>query len=343
MRLPDAGRIRIGVKGSKGQPQKLDRFRFTSTDPVALEQVADLYGGQITPWSDPKAGAGQFQVITEAREIRIALPPDPLGNTPIYELWTGGGCARRCDGEVCEMLTSGQDGLDLQQVPCICDAKGELACKVTTRLSVLLPEIRFVGVWRLDTHGWNAAQELPGMVELIRTLQDRGVVRGLLRVEERVQVLAGQTRKYMVPVLGIDESVEALAAGSARLGALGASTPLPELGSGVIEPGAEPPYEGDVQQDPGTPGDSALPLAAACDGTEAPGSADDEIIDAEIVEPIADDAVALLLAVADTGPKKSKALKAARLWAEHKGVVLPGSFDEITDPFLADAALKALI
>jgi len=182
-RIPDAGRIRIGRKGPKGQPQKLDRFRFTSPDPAALEQVAAIYGGTVGPWSDPKAGAGQFELVTDARELRIALPPDPLGGTPIYEQWSGGGCQRRCDGEVCQTITEAVDGFDMVEVPCRCAAEGVLACKVTTRLSVLLPEIRFVGVWRLDSHGWNAAQELPGMVELIRSLQDKGIVRGVLRVE----------------------------------------------------------------------------------------------------------------------------------------------------------------
>lgn len=290
-RLPDAGRIRIGRKvranNGKERPDKLDRFRFTSTDKAAIDQVADIYGGIPQPWSDPKAAAGQHEVITDASEIRVALPPDPLGGTPIYEMWSGGGCARRCDGEWCEMLTQGRDGIDLQRVPCLCDAKGELACKLTTRLSVLLPEIRFVGVWRIDTHSWNAAHELPGMVEVIRSLQDRGIVRGILRVEHRIQQVAGETRRFAVPVLGLDASVEALAAGHASVGALGASgynRPVAEIGSGghgsAEDHDRDHPHDGDVSSPAGSP--STDPE------TDTPGpratAPDDDVIDAEIID-----------------------------------------------------------
>lgn len=330
MRLPQAGRIRIGKKGPKGQPQKLDRFRFTSPDRSALEAIARTYGGDVKPWSDPKAGAGQHEVITDATELRIALPPDPLGGSPTYEMWSNGGCQRRCDGVTCEMLVSGPDGLDLQHVSCVCDAKGALECKVTTRLSVLLPDVRFVGVWRLDSHGWNAAQELPGMVDLIRSLQDRGIIRGLLRVEERVQTLAGQTRRYMVPVLGVDESLDALAAGSAAVSSLGAAPATAgELGAGSSGEDA-------IEQEPtgsdGAEGDGSL---------TSPGTPDDEVVDAELVDDDTD-ALVLLRETATTGPKRSKALRAARGAAEAKGLVLPVEFDEIREPVLVAAALEAV-
>lgn len=209
-RIPVGGRIRIGVKSGKAM-KAIETFRFTSQNRPALDEIAALYGGTVKPWSDPKAAPGQFEVITDANEIRIALPPDPLGGTPAYELWSGGGRQRCCDGETCEMLVNGADGIDLVQAECICFTKGALECRLITRLSVILPEIRFVGVWRIDTKSQNAAVELPGMVELIRSLQDRGLTRGLLRIESRRQVTAGETRQFKVPVLGIDASVEALA------------------------------------------------------------------------------------------------------------------------------------
>jgi hypothetical protein len=320
MRLPEAGRIRIGTSKKAtsrngkefDQPVKLDRFRFTSSDPVALGQVAELYGGTVLPWTHAKAAAGQFEVTTDAREIRIALPPDPLGNTPIYEMWEGGGCQRRCDGEVCETPAKGADGVELQQIPCICAAKGALACKVTTRLSVLLPEIRFVGVWRLDSHGWNAAQELPGMVELIRSLQDRGVVRGLLRVEARSQVLGGETRDFMVPVLGVDESVEALASGASRLNALGTGPGVPALEAGT---------EGEDQQPSADPnGNGGTPEPAS------PSDRDNEIVDAEIV---GDDRT--LADVLPEGVSPSKALVIAQRIIREQGGEKPTALEQVTD------------
>lgn len=289
-RLPTGGRIRIGVKSGRAM-KALDTFRFTSPDPAALGQVAELYGGAVKEWKEPKAAPGQFELFTDASEIRIALPPDPLGGTPMYELWGGGGRQRYCDGETCEMLVQGTDGIDMQHAPCLCIAKEELACKLITRLSVLLPEIRFVGVWRIDTKSQNAAEELPGMVDLIRSLQDRGIVKGLLRIESRRQVVAGETRQFKVPVLGVDESIEALAAGAGRMGsALGTgSVPV----AGELEAGEA--GDGDV---PGV-GPDAEPLPSRTD--------DDDVIDAEIV---GDDRT--LADVLPVGVSEGRALAVAR-------------------------------
>lgn len=265
-RLPEAGRIRLGVKTQRAM-KSIDTFRFTSQDEASIEQVASIYGGTVKPWSDPKAVGNQFEVITEANELRIALPPDPLGGTPIYEMWGGGGCERRCDGETCEHYVAGRDGIDLEDGPCICSNKGVLECRPITRMSVLLPEVRFLGVWRLDTKSMNAAQELPGMVELIQNLQAKGITRAVLRVERREQRIAGQTRKFVVPVLGLDASVEQLASGSTALGQI--AGPEPErlalaAGNGHTE-------DRELEADSG-------------DRTEYTHGADDEVVDAELVD-----------------------------------------------------------
>lgn len=218
-RIPEAGRIRTGVKTGNAM-KALPEFRFTSHDEEALGQIAAMYGGTVAPWSDPKAAAGQFEVITEAPEIRVVLPPDPLGGTPIYELWGGGGCERRCDGLTAVVLQQGPDGLEQVQTSCICVAKGEMSCKVITRLSVILPEVRFAGVWRLDTKSWNAAQELPGMVEMIQSMQGQGLTYATLALKHRRSVSAGKTHRFIIPVLGIPASIESLAAGGQQLGSL---------------------------------------------------------------------------------------------------------------------------
>lgn len=232
-RIPEAGRIRIGVKTERAM-KSIPEFRFTSHDREALTQIAEMYGGNVVPWSDAKAAPCQFEVITAASEIRVLLPPDPLGNTPIYEQWGGGGCERRCDGLTCQMLQQGPDGLEPVDVPCMCAASGEMVCDVKTRLAVIIPEIRFAGVWRLDTKSWNAAQELPGMVDMIQAMQGRGLSYATLGIKARRSVVAGKTKQFNVPVLGVGASIEQLAAGAARLGALpsAAVPPVAELESG---------------------------------------------------------------------------------------------------------------
>lgn len=229
-RLPSAGRIRFGEKGPRGEPRKLDVFRFTSSDEAAIREIAALYGGTPEPWTTQ---AGQWQVKTQAKEIPVILPPNALGDGPTYELWSGGGCIRRCDGEMALIPRSTGEGAELAEVPCVCVAGGKLECKPITRLVVLLPEIKFGGGWRIESTGWNAAQELPGMVEMISSLQDRGLLRATLALEARTSKLGGKTRNFMVPVLRPAVSVDAILSGAGRVAALGsaaAATAPRELG-----------------------------------------------------------------------------------------------------------------
>lgn len=271
-RIPEAGRIRFGEKTTNARgkeiPTAKSTFDFTSHDEEALQQVAGLYGGEVKPWNEPKAAAGQFRLASLASEIRVVLPPDPLGGTPIYEEWTNGGCSKRCDGLTCQIVTRGADGAEFTEVPCICSAELSMACKPRTRLSVILPEVRFGGVWRLDSGSWNAAQEMPGMVDLIQSLQERGLTRGVLALKHRRSVIAGETHKFIVPVLGVDETMEALAAGAAQVGALPPSTTAGELERGS-DSGADP---------------SEADGAAADVSPAAASNSDDDIVDAELVD-----------------------------------------------------------
>lgn len=299
-RLPEAGRIRAGVKTGKAM-KALSNFRFTSHDETALGQLAEMYGGDVVPWSEPKAAAGQFELITTSPEIRVVLPPDPLGGTPIYELWSGGGCERRCDGVTAQVLQQGQDGLENVDVPCLCSAKGEVSCNVITRLSVIIPEVKFAGVWRLDTKSWNAAQDLPGMVDMVQsTMQTHGLSYALLGLQQKRSVQAGETRRFTVPVLSLPVSIETLAAGGSRLGEL-PSQSLPELGTGAEHVEIDPAGS-DVEE----------PMVAPA------LSDDDEIHDAEIIEdaPCSVETWSRIVALKDLPPTVQEDMKA---WIAAKG------------------------
>lgn len=240
-RMQEQGRIRLGEKAPKGNPKALNSFRFTSPDEEAITQIAEQYGGDVGPWNE--AGTKQFEVITPAAEVKVLLPPEPLGGTPIYELWSKGGLARRCDGELCGIPTKTPDGIEICDEPCICVANDSFDCKPTTRLNVILPTIRFGGTWRLETHGWNAAHELPGMVEMIQAMQARGLSHAVLALDQRRKVVAGETRKFVVPVLRLDLTPNAIMAGEISTGGeapqLGAAD-VPELEAPIIEDSVQP-------------------------------------------------------------------------------------------------------
>lgn len=259
-RLPEAGRLRIGVRSGRAM-KAIDTWRFTSHDEEAINQVARIYGGEPRPWKDAPT-PGQHEVITTAAELHVVLPPEPLGGGPYYEMWSGGGCQRRCDGITCTVTTTGPDGGELAEVECICQAKSALECVPKTRLSVLLPDVKFAGVWRLETSSWNVAHELPPMIELIRSLQERGLTRALLALEHRRSVSGGQTRRFVVPVLRVADSLDAIAAGAARVGAVEAphGDPTPAL-SPAPEP-EEDVADGEVMVDDGAASALSERLAA---------------------------------------------------------------------------------
>jgi hypothetical protein len=202
-RMMQLGRVRIGEKGPKGEPRKIDSFRFTSASKALLEAVATTYGGKVTEW-EGAPDEGYFQVTTEAKELRIILPPvfSAADGSPTtsysqwYELWSGGGCQRRCDGQT-ESL-SGQ--------ACMCNPD-DRACDITTRVSFMLPEIPGLGVWRLDSKGWNAAVELPGTLEVLMMAAARNTfVPAVLRIENRTKKEPGKgTRRFVVPVLDLPD------------------------------------------------------------------------------------------------------------------------------------------
>ncbi|MEW2351485.1 hypothetical protein AB0904_27930 [Streptomyces sp. NPDC006684] len=208
-RIRELGRIRIGQKvatsSGKTRPAKLNRFRLTSPSRELLDRVATQYGGTVAPWSPTETGPEQYEVLTDATRMPILVPHQPVSQ--YYELWSGGGCQRRCDG-VTELL---------KDRPCICGPDPlNRQCKPTTRLNVVLAEIPGVGVWRLESHGYYAALELPGVAELLS--KAGGYVPAFLGLEERTAKREGKTLRWMVPTIDVDIAPNALMAGQAPSG-----------------------------------------------------------------------------------------------------------------------------
>lgn len=215
-RFTEVGRIRTGEKkvNAKGSeyPAKLDTFRLTSGNLDAIKAAADKYGGSITKFEET-----QYQVITNTATLDVMLPPPselPMYSL-FYELWSGGGCQRRCNGTsavVAERVKGpkGEDNTQLVERDCLCDPD-QRECKPTLRVGFFLPEVTGFGLWRLESKGYNAAAELPGMLNLLAVLSsgDRPV-KATLRLEQRTSVRAGKTRHYAVPVLDLPYSLAQL-------------------------------------------------------------------------------------------------------------------------------------
>lgn len=236
-RPPEAGRIRLGEKSGSAM-RSLNKFRFTSPDRSVIEQLAALYGGECKAWNDPKANpSSQWQVYTDAAEVPVYLVPDGL--SVWYETWAGGGVQRRCDGVTCDVPRVVGYDYEMVQQPCLCRAEGVRSCRPYTRMQLILPQVSFRGVWRLETKGWNAATELPGMYDMIIQLAERGgMLQAMLGIERREQRTAAGKRNFVVPRLTIVQTVQQLQAGGAAAGAITVGSELPSLPAApsVVEP-----------------------------------------------------------------------------------------------------------
>lgn len=288
-RIPEAGRIRLGIKTGKGMTS-IDTFRFTSPDETVIRKLSELYGGDARPWSDPKASpSNQWEVITKAKEVDVYLPADAL--SVWYELWSGGGVQRRCDGERCQIPQTVPGGWEMTEAPCVCMARQAMECRPYTRMNVILPTVPFRGVWRLETKGWNAAKELPGMVAIIDAMTQAGqLVQAKLHIERRVQQTPAGKRNFVVPGITLAHTAQDMIAGAADARQLSIAPTVPTV--------------------------AALPAPVV----------DDDIIDAEIVSTELDELEDRVIEVAC-----AQRLDGDRLWSGIKrqiGIVHAAATDE---------------
>lgn len=234
-RLTQVGVIRLGEqrvsKSGKNYPAKLETLRFTSPSKGLIEAVAAAYGGQVKPWQSNTGP--QFEVVTAVKEIPVMVPPQRID--PNLEHWGNGYRDRMCDGET-ELMRS---------KPCLC-AAARLAgkpmaprdvCKPTTRMSLMLAEIPSLGTWKLESHGWNAAAELPMLASSIESAPQPIPARLAVEVREKKLFDPGksgddaiESRVFMVPVLHFEWVTPAQAFG----GELGAAARA-ALGAAAVE------------------------------------------------------------------------------------------------------------
>ena len=232
------GRIRLGqmVAASNGKmrPAKLDHFRFTTASRVAADAIAELYGGEVRDWQ-----RGQFEVITKKSEIGVTVPPRDQVISQWYEMWNKGGCIRRCDSQHDE-ISSGPcqcphsaDPDDEQAVADAAMKRAVLAkssppgaCKLVTRISVMIPDLPGLGIFRLDSGSYYAATEIGDAAMLMQTARDKGVMLpAMLRIEQRQRVAGGKTTPYPVPVLEVLATFRQIASGALEAGGITAQLP----------------------------------------------------------------------------------------------------------------------
>ncbi|WP_062214749.1 hypothetical protein [Streptomyces sp. NBRC 109706] len=203
----ELGRLRTGYSQPSEDPNKRPRpvksrtWVVTSHAEHYVQAAAEQWGGTVERWQPQGTGPEQWRVITEAEAIDALLPPgDPLSQ--YNEMWSKGGCQRRCDGQR-ELIS---------RRSCLCEAEhGEFwyqmpkgtVCSVTSRISVVLPDLPDVGVWRAETHSFYASGEWPSTVDMVLAgTGGKGLVPVRLRIEPRQRVASGMTKRF--PVVAVE-------------------------------------------------------------------------------------------------------------------------------------------
>jgi hypothetical protein len=258
------GRIRIGRSVDTGRkdrsgnairrPVKLNTFLFTTASQRQAEAVAGLYGGTVQPW---ERRSGHYEVATPVNVIGVTIPPRDEVISQWYEMWSKGGAARRCDSQI-EKL-SGKPCLcphainpdDPDEVDAAARERARLAkmmppqaCRLITRMSLMLPDLPGIGVWRVDTHSFYAAGAVLDSAETMTLFRERGMfLPAELRVEEHEEVSQGQTKKYPQIALDLLDSFRALATGAVERGGIVAQLPPAPTTVKAIEAAPAPAVE----------------------------------------------------------------------------------------------------
>lgn len=101
---------------------------------------------------------------------------------------------------------------ELSGQPCLCVAQWgpdfhetaprQVACQMTTRLNVMLPDMPDIGAWRMETHSFYSANEISAAVDTLKgAIGDRALIPVRLRIEPRTRVAKGQTKQFPVVVV----------------------------------------------------------------------------------------------------------------------------------------------
>jgi hypothetical protein len=236
----------------KFRPAKLGEFRLTSPSRELLSSAAEVYGGSVRAWEGSPGEEDEWELYSATRSLDVVIPPvrindegDVAGGPFMQwnEMWNKGGCVRRCDGFT-ETISGGACASMTPMCPVDHDVRHVeaalgRACKMTTRLMVILPKVPDLGMWMLETHGYYAAVELGAFMEFLARRAGGQFVEATLRLESRTVKRKGKTHHFAVPVIELPQATAG------------------ELLAGVATPRAIAAASGD---DPGRPFEEAEPV-----------------------------------------------------------------------------------
>ena len=187
-KYPIAGSLRIGEKNEKNIPQKLDYFTVhedSHTIPSVVEQFKSKYD--------------------KPTELVIKFLTDEPFETSYLRYGTSG---LLCKGDGEKAICKTKNGWTECACSKECQYRGK-ECKLTGRLYFIIKGLNIGGVWRLQTKGENAIDQISMVLNFLECMGvDIKQKEFRLATEKRTSIADGKVNKYTTVNLKMIESSE---------------------------------------------------------------------------------------------------------------------------------------
>lgn len=193
-----------GANGGK-RPLKSKYWILSSPNKAYLDAAAELFGGVVEPWEHEKKK--EWRLITQTTQLPVyVLPFAPQQALELYDEKRRV-ISLRCNGITCSRRNgAGKWETEACQCNPAENPNPECGARLTSRFNFIIHAIPTISTWMLETHGYNAAIEMPTNMQFAQ-VQGRLVSRALLCLEQRSKPsgIEGQAdRVFFVPVLHIE-------------------------------------------------------------------------------------------------------------------------------------------
>ena len=200
------GRFRSGHQIS-GRPMALTEWRVTGADPVTLETVREIMGGDEEPAKWDTKSDETYEVFTTSTTVEIILDGPKALKTGMV-LWGRKGKIRECDGAT----QTDEGGSD-----CVCPsdmrerkegAKNGTACEPSIQIYFRLALNPELGKFKFFTGSWTMAKEIWKAEERLAEID--GPAHATLTLElVEFTTKDGKNVQYTKPILDVHDAAEA--------------------------------------------------------------------------------------------------------------------------------------
>lgn len=189
--LPRRGKIRLGEKklgkGGVEYPSALDYF-------AVPEEVAEIYG-------------------EKPRKLDVMIPTENIEEFfPQWYKRYGSSAGLLCKGNG-KVATAMMDAGGMGEVECHgreCTFYQEKACKQIGNLQIILPKVKGLGVYQIDTSSWNSIVNINSGLKMVKGMLGRMSWIPLVlevKMQEAHPTVNGKKIKTIVPVMSVTSDI----------------------------------------------------------------------------------------------------------------------------------------